>query len=70
MHAAEHDYVGVRLRRLLREAERIANKIGHVLNFRHLIIVREDDRVKLLLERENFPRQRRKFIFGHPRTRL
>jgi 4-hydroxy-3-methylbut-2-enyl diphosphate reductase len=58
MHAAENDHIRVRLGRLLREAERIAHEIRHVLDFRHLVIVREDDGVELLLERENFLRQR------------
>ena len=59
-----------RLRRLLREAERIADEIRHVLNFRHLIIVREDDGVELFFERENFLRQRLELAFGHRRARM
>jgi hypothetical protein len=70
MHAAEHDHVRARLGRLLREAERIAHEIRHVLDFRHLIIVREDDGVELFLERENFLRQRLELVFGHRRARL
>ena len=46
MHAAENNHVRVRLRRLLREAERIAHEIRHVLNLRHLIVMREDDGVR------------------------
>ena len=65
MHAAEHDHVRVRLRRLLREAERIADEIRHVLDFRHLIIVREDDGVELFFERENLRGERREFFARH-----
>ena len=57
MHAAKDDHLGVCLRRLLRETERIAHVIRHVLDFRHLIIVGEDDRVQFLFERANFARQ-------------
>ena len=67
MHAAEHDHIRVRLGRLLREAERIADEIRHVLDFRHLVIVREDDGVELFFERENFLRQRLELLFGHRR---
>ena len=61
MHAAEDDHVRARLGRLLRQAEGIADKIRHVLDFRHLIIVREDDGVELFFERENLLRQRLEF---------
>ena len=64
MHAAENDHVRVGLRRLLRKAERIADEIRHVLNFRHLIIVRENDGVELFLERENFRGQRFEALFA------
>ena len=67
MHAAENNHVRVRLGRLLREAERIADEIRHVLDFRHLIIVREDDGVELFLEHKNFLRQRLELVFGHRR---
>ena len=50
MNAAEDNDVRVGLRRLLRKPERIADEIRHVLDFRHLIIVREDDGVELLFE--------------------
>ena len=58
MHAAEHNHVRAGFGRLLRQAERIADEIRHVLDFRHLIIVGQDDGVELFLERENLLRQR------------
>ncbi len=61
MHAAENDHVRVRLCRLLGQAERIAHKIRHVLDFRHLVIMGQDDGIQLLLERKNFLRQRLEF---------
>ena len=42
VHAAERDHLGVGLRRLLREAERIADEVGHVLHLGQLVVVRED----------------------------
>ena len=50
VHAAEDDDVGVGLRRLAREAERIADEIGDVLHFGALVVVRENDRVALARE--------------------
>src|ERR1035437_2578196 len=58
MHTTENDHIGRRLGGLLRETERIADVIRHVLNLRHLIVMREDDGVQLFLERENFLGQR------------
>ena len=40
---------------MLRESEGIAHIIGHVLNFRDLIVVREDDGIELFLERQDIP---------------
>ena len=54
VYAAEDDDIRAGLLRLLREAERIADVIRHVLNLGDLVIVREDDGVQLFLERENF----------------
>ncbi len=52
VHAALHDDVGVDLRRLARELERIADEVGDaVVDFRRLVVVRQDDGVALLLER-------------------
>ena len=70
MHAAEHNDVRARLGRLLREPERIADVIRHVLDFRHLIIVGEDDGVELLFERKNFPGQRLEPGVRHRRADL
>ena len=42
MHAAEGDHLGVGLRRLLREPERVADEVGHVLHLGQLVVVRED----------------------------
>ena len=43
VHAAERDHVGVGRRRLLREAERVADEVGHVLHLGQLVVVGEDD---------------------------
>ena len=52
MHAALDDDVGIDLGRLARELERVADEIGDaIVDFRRLVIVRQDDRVALLLER-------------------
>ena len=52
MHAALDDDVGIDLGRLARELERIADEIGDaVVDFRRLVVVRQDDGVALLLER-------------------
>ena len=48
MHATEHDHIRICLGGFLRETERIACKIRHVLDFRHLIIMCENDGVQLL----------------------
>ena len=70
MHAAEDDHIRVRLCSLLRETERVAGEIRHVLDFRHLIIVRKDDGVELLFESEDFPGQRLEFLLVHSATRM
>ena len=43
--------VGVGARRLAREAERVADEVGDVLDLGHLVVVGEDDRVALGGER-------------------
>ena len=58
MNAAEDDHVGLGLGGLLGEAKRVAHVIGDVLNLGHLVVVGENDRVKLLLEHKDFARQR------------
>ena len=42
MHAAERDHLGVRARGLLREPERVADEVGHVLDLGQLVVVGED----------------------------
>ena len=42
MHAAEGDHLGVGLRRLLREPERVADEVGHILHFGQLVVVGQD----------------------------
>ena len=58
MDAAEDDDIRFGLRRLLRQTERITHVIGDILNFRHLVVMREDDRMELFLEPKDFARQR------------
>src|SRR5262249_42922457 len=48
--AAEDDDLGLGARRLLGEGEAVADEVGHVLDLALLVVVREDDRVELLLE--------------------
>ena len=43
MHTAEKNDFGIGFRRLITEPEGITDKVGYLLNFPHLIIVREDD---------------------------
>jgi hypothetical protein len=50
VHAAEHDRVGVGLRRALGETERIAHIVGDLLDLGQLVVVRQDHCVA-------FPRQ-------------
>ena len=45
MHTAKDNHIGFRLGCFSTEAERIANEIGDVLNFRPLIIVGDNHRV-------------------------
>jgi hypothetical protein len=55
---------------LLREAERITDVIRHILNLRHLIIVREYDGVQLFLERADFSGERGETFAAHRRAKL
>ena len=57
MDAAEHDDVRIRLLRLVSQPQGIAHEVRDLLDFPHLIIVREDHGVPLLLEAENFSAQ-------------
>ena len=43
VHAAKKNDFSIGFRRLITQPEGIANKVGYLLNFPHLIIVREDD---------------------------
>ncbi len=70
MNTAKNDHVRFRFRCLLRQAQRVAHKIGNVLDFGDLIVVSENDRVELFLERENLPRQRIKLCLRHWWTQL
>ena len=70
MHAAENNHIRVGLGGLLGKAERIAHKIRDVLDFRHLVIMREDDGVQLLFERKNLLRQRLEPPFRHRFPRM
>ena len=49
--AAELDHLGVGGGRLPREAERVADEVGDVLELGQLVVVGEDDGVSLLGER-------------------
>ena len=51
VHAAEDDDLGLGLRGLASQAERVADEVGDVLHFGALVVVRENDRVPLLGER-------------------
>ena len=53
VHATEDDHIGARARRFTREAERIADIIGNILDFGTLVVVGEDHRVALSRERTN-----------------
>ena len=62
--AAELDHVGVGLRRLAGEAERVADEVGHVLELGQLVVVREDDGVPLGRERADLVAQRRDLLLA------
>src|SRR6058998_4122527 len=53
MDSTEHDHISRGPRRSLRQAERVAHKIRNVLHLRHLVIVRQYDRVPLTLQPQN-----------------
>ena len=59
VNAAELDHLGIGLRRLAGEAERVADEVGHVLQLRQLIVVGEDDGVALGGERAHLLAQAR-----------
>jgi len=54
MDAGEHNDIGVGARRLARQRQAVADDVGdRVKNFGDLIVVRQDDRVALILEFED-----------------
>ena len=53
MNAAKDNDIRAGLGRLLRKSEGIADVIRDVLDFRHLIIMGEDDCIQLFLERDD-----------------
>ena len=59
MHAAERDHLGVGLRRLLREPERVAHEVRHVLDLGQLVVVGEDHGAALGGQRAYLGLQRR-----------
>src|SRR3954465_13588186 len=72
MHATEDDRVRVCSGRLATQPEARAGEVRDVLDLRHLVVVRQDDRVLLLRERANFTLQRgkvfesQKWLHGSP----
>ena len=62
--AAELDHLGVGGRRLPREAERVADEVGHVLELGELVVVGEDDRVALGRERPHLAGEGRDLLLA------
>ena len=50
MNAAKKNHVGVGLRGLITQTQRIADEMGDFLQLRHLVVVRENDGVALTRE--------------------
>jgi len=50
VHAAQHNDVGIGLGRPLRQRQAVAHMVGYVLYFARLVIVRQHDRIFLLLQ--------------------
>ena len=46
MHPRENDHIGVGAFGVLRQLQRVADRVGHVLDVRLLVIMRQDDGVK------------------------
>ena len=59
MHAAERDHLGVGLRRLLRQTERIPHEVRHILDLGQLVVVSEDHGAALRGQRTYLGLQRR-----------
>ena len=59
MHAGQHDHIGIHAHRLARQRQAVAHDIGDAMeNFRRLVIMRQDHRVALALQRGGSPRYR------------
>src|SRR6202158_5414424 len=69
MNAAKHDYVGAGGGRLSRQSQRIADIVGHVLDLRDLVVVREDDRVACARQLADLAAHRWN-VTGHAATRV
>src|SRR4030043_1253131 len=48
--SAEHDYIGTGLGGILAQLQRIADKVGYVLNLTQLIVMDEDNSIPSFLE--------------------
>ena len=59
MHAAEDDRPGAGSGGPLRETQRVANVVGHVLDLGQLVVVGEDHRAALVRQRANLLLQQR-----------
>ena len=70
MNAAEDDHLRAGLGRLLREPQRIAHEIRHVLDFRPLIIMGQNHSLQLAFQRPDFLRDGRGLGGGHARVGL
>ena len=57
VHATEKNNFGVGFRRLITQPERITDEVGYLLNFPHLIIVREDNGVAFAFQFRDIRRQ-------------
>ena len=66
--AAEGDHVGVGRGGLAREAERVADEVGDVLDLGHLVVVGEDDGVALGGERAHLLAERVDLLRGEVRV--
>jgi hypothetical protein len=74
LHAAERDHIGVGLRRLARQFQRIADEIGQILQFRLLVIMRQDDGILLAAQAldlgADVDTNERRVLGGHERHSL
>ena len=57
LHTAKRDDIGIGGRRLARQFQRIAHEIGQILNFRLLVVMRQNDRVAFLAQAVNLRAQ-------------